>query len=193
MKETQPTSPSIDRYSNSSAHLRLAGTIRMYDLCRDVIPDDKRCLLTAAIVDDARTLMGYILPQEQRKLFRAHEQDIPQTEEPYSPPSLRDLHLLIEAYDATGDLTLRDALEHILDTSAPHYADQLAEAYDLSQAKGTSVKTAYTAIITQIDDALDQTSYLAATGGDREEQPSAAKSAPEKPLESTQPHMAYTN
>lgn len=153
----------------------------MSELCTGHAPDMQQELLRAAVVDDAHLLLGYILPHDQQVAFGVTDALAPPSGLEV-PPSLRDLYLIAEAYDITSDVSLRESLEYILDTCPPHLAEELAEAYELAQAKGTSILAEYRSIVTRIDDRLDMSGWLNASG----ESTPKSKRTPEEFLESTQ-------
>jgi len=188
VRVTEPRPSFLDCYSNSSAHLLLADSLRMKELCDGHIPIEQQKLLGAAVVDDAHLLLGYVLPHDKQIAFGITDAATPSTSFEV-PPSLRDLYLIAEAYDATGDTSLRDSLEYILDTCPPALAEELAEAYEQAAAKGTSIFAEYRSIVAKVDDRLDLTSWLNASGDSTPKN----KRTPEESLESTQASAVIIN
>lgn len=80
---------------------------------------------------------------------------IPESPNAEPPPTLRDVYLLAQTYDLTGNATILAALTYILNTAPPALTDELKKAHQKAIANGTPIMQEYTHILDQADTARE--------------------------------------
>lgn len=72
------------------------------------------------------------------------------------PPSLRSLHLLLHAYDATKDAGLRRAVTYIIQACPPALSEFHREAYEYGTETDTAIIPSLQELAAHADDKLDE-------------------------------------
>ncbi|HET8884110.1 MAG TPA: hypothetical protein VFM68_01420 [Candidatus Saccharimonadales bacterium] len=115
------------------AYQTLAGSLNVWEHYEGKTTAEQQALIDQIIINDAHDLAANILPAETVETLSvpAKRRDDISFEH---PPMLKDLFLLIRAYDATQDETLKHSIEYILDELPPSQSELLAEAYERAEA-----------------------------------------------------------
>jgi hypothetical protein len=136
----------------------------------DPSPEEAKILIGVATYDAKRLLAEMLPPDVIRELDIAEDIGLDkivaknQEGKPYTTPYLKDILLLANACDSTGDSKLHDALEYILDHAPDDVNAQLMQALEAAKQAGTTVMQEYRRIQADTADRLD------GTGGDDQTQ-----------------------
>ena len=115
------------------------------------------------IVIDAHDLAARILPphiSSTLDLAAKHPENIGLEYIEGQPPSLRALHLLLHAYDATKDPGLRHAVTYIIQVCPPALSEFHREAYEYGTETDTAIISSLQELAAYADDKLDEETHF---------------------------------
>lgn len=111
------------------------------------LPSDEKEKIREIVQHDAEALASQLLPPE-----KVYELDLPphdsldenlqhevHTPDNETPPMLREVMLLIRAFDETGDPKIKGAVKLIFEEMPPAASNELQEAYQRAMTNGTRI------------------------------------------------------
>lgn len=126
--------------ADSLAHLRDPG-----------LSDERKDEIREIVQHDAEALASQLLPVDkveeldlppQYSLSKDLQMEVPVPGEE-TPPALRDVILLVRAFDETGDPKIRGAVKLIFENTPPSASEELREAYQKAIKNGTRIMREY--------------------------------------------------
>jgi len=115
------------------------------------------------VIIDAHDLAARVLPphiSSALDIAAKHPENIGLEYIDGQPPSLRALHLLLHAYDATKDPSLRHAVTYIIQVCPPALSEFHREAYEYGAETDTAIIPSLQELAAFADDKLDEETHF---------------------------------